>query len=299
MKTTLPERSFVIKPLLDQITPEILTAGKNTIAMIILFGSYARGDWVSDEYTKGHITYSYQSDLDIMVVLKKGKHIAYAEPRIEKRLEKELVHDLFSKKPWITLIFESINYFNRQLENGRYFYSDIKKEGVLLYDSGEFTLSEAKELSFEQRRAIAKDDFEQWFESGSEFLIDALNALQRNSLNRGAFYLHQATESFYSAIMLVFSGYKIKLHDIRKLGSLAGNYNAELWQVFPHSSVDQRQAFKLLERAYIEARYNKEYKITREQLLFLIERVNYLQIITKRICVEYINTYKQLRIIKN
>lgn len=289
MKSILLERSLVIKPLLDQVTSKILIAGKNTIAMIILFGSYARGDWVSDEYTDGHITYSYQSDLDIMVVLKKGKHIGYAEPRIEKRLEKELVHDLFSKKPWITLIFESIDYVNRQLEKGSYFYSDIKKEGVLLYDSGEFTLSEVKELSSVQRRAIAKEDFEQWFESGSEFLIDTLNALQRNSLNRGEFYLHQATESFYSAITLVFSGYKIKLHDIRKLGSLAGNYNAELWQVFPHSSVDERQAFKLLEKAYIEARYSKEYKISREQLTFLIERVQKLQNLTERICLEYIN----------
>lgn len=289
MKTLLPERSLVIKPLLDQITSEILIAGKDTIAMIILFGSYARGDWVSDEYTDGHITYSYQSDLDIMVVLKKGKHIGYAEPRIEKRLEKELVLNLFSKKPWITLIFESIDYVNRQLEKGRYFYSDIKKEGVLLYDSGEFSLSEAKVLSLKQRRAIAKEDFEQWFESGTEFLIDTLNALQRNSLNRGAFYLHQATESFYSAIMLVFSGYKIKLHDIRKLGSLAGNYNSELWQVFPHSSVDERQAFKLLEKAYIEARYSKEYRISREQLTFLIERVQKLQNLTERICLEYIN----------
>jgi hypothetical protein len=89
--------------------------------------------------------------------------------------------------------------------------------------------------------------------------------------------------------MLVFSGYKIKLHDIRKLGSLAGNYNAELWQVFPHSSVDERQAFKLLERAYIEARYNKEYKISREQLNFLIEGVQKLQNLTERICLEYIN----------
>jgi len=289
MKTTLPERSLVTKPLLDRVTSEILIAGKDTIAMIILFGSYARGDWVSDEYTEGHITYSYQSDLDIMVVLKKGKHIGYAEPRIEKRLERELVLDPLSKKPWITLIFESIDHVNRQLERGRYFYSDIKKEGVLLYDSGECTLSEARVLSFEQRREIAQEDFEQWFESGSEFLIDTLNAMQRNSLNRGAFYLHQATESFYSAIMLVFSGYKIKLHDIRKLGSLAGNYNAELWQVFPHSSVDERQAFKLLERAYIEARYNKEYKISREQLTFLIERVNKLQNLTERICLEYIN----------
>ena len=113
MKFTLPERSLAIKPLLDQVTSEILIAGRDTIAMIILFVSYARGDWVSDEYTEGHITYSYQSDLDIMVVLKKGKYIAYAEPRIEKRLEKELVHDLLSKKPWITLIFESVDYVNR------------------------------------------------------------------------------------------------------------------------------------------------------------------------------------------
>ena len=289
MKITLPERSLLIKPLLDRVTSEILIAGKDTIAMIILFGSYARGDWVSDEYTKGHITYSYQSDLDIMVIVKKGKHIDYAEPRIEKRLARELVLDPLSKKPWITLIFESIDYVNRQLEKGRYFYSDIKKEGVLLYDSGEFTLSEARELSSVQRREIAKEDFEQWFESGSEFLVDTLNALQRNSLNRGAFYLHQATESFYSAIMLVFSGYKIKLHDIRKLRSLAGNYNNELWQVFPHSSIDQRQAFKLLERAYIEARYSKEYRISREQLTFLIERVQKLQNLTERICQEYIN----------
>ncbi|MHC4397037.1 MAG: nucleotidyltransferase domain-containing protein [Planctomycetota bacterium] len=27
--------------------------------MIILFGSYARGQWVEDTYTEGHITYGY------------------------------------------------------------------------------------------------------------------------------------------------------------------------------------------------------------------------------------------------
>ena len=85
MKTLLPERSLAIRPLLDRITSEILIAGRDTIAMIILFGSYARGDWVSDVYTDGHITYSYQSDLDIMVVLKKGE--AYRLCRTENREE--------------------------------------------------------------------------------------------------------------------------------------------------------------------------------------------------------------------
>lgn len=43
-----------------------------------------------------------------------------------------------------------------------------------------------------------------------------------------AFYLHQATESFYSSMLLVFSNYKPKLHDIEKLGSMAENYDSEL-----------------------------------------------------------------------
>ena len=59
MKTDLPNRSLVVKSRLGLIVHEILAAGKDKIAMIILFGSYARGDWVKDIYTEGHITYSY------------------------------------------------------------------------------------------------------------------------------------------------------------------------------------------------------------------------------------------------
>ncbi|UCM93161.1 MAG: HEPN domain-containing protein [Rickettsia endosymbiont of Cimex lectularius] len=291
MKTVLPERSLIIQERLDNIVKEILAVSKHKIAMIILFGSYARGDWVQDEYKKGHITYSYQSDLDIMLVMKKGKHAGLAglaiEDKIERRLEKKSLRSPFEL--WVTLVLESIKTVNTQLEKGHYFFSDIKKEGILLYDSGEFQLAEAKNLPWEERRQIAKEDYEYWFERGVE-CIDASNIfLQRNSFNKCAFELHQATECFYNAILLVFSGYKPKLHDIRKLGSIAGNYNEELWQIFPHSSVEQRQCFRLLEQAYVEARYNKDYRITKEQLLYLIDRVKKLKTVTEKICLERIN----------
>ncbi|MDD9335583.1 MAG: HEPN domain-containing protein, partial [Rickettsiaceae bacterium] len=258
MKTVLPERSLIIQERLDNIVKEILAVSKHKIVMIILFGSYARGDWVQDEYKKGHITYSYQSDLDIMLVMKKGKHAGLAglaiEDKIEKRLEKKSLRSPFEL--WVTLVLESIKTVNSQLEKGHYFFSDIKKEGILLYDSGEFQLAEAKNLPWQERRQIAKKDYEYWFTSGKEFFIDCNYPLRRGNYALSAFYLHQATESFYNAILLVFSGYKPKLHDIRKLGSIAGNYNEELWQIFPHSSIEQRQCFRLLEQAYIEARYN-------------------------------------------
>ena len=41
--------------------------------MIILFGSYARGEWVEDIYTEGHITYEYISDFDILVLTRLKK----------------------------------------------------------------------------------------------------------------------------------------------------------------------------------------------------------------------------------
>ena len=45
MKTILPKRSLMIKERLDEITKEILAIAKEKVVMIILFGSYARGDW--------------------------------------------------------------------------------------------------------------------------------------------------------------------------------------------------------------------------------------------------------------
>jgi predicted nucleotidyltransferase len=44
-----------------------------TVLMIVLFGSYARGDWVEDTYVENHITYEYASDFDILVIVRSIK----------------------------------------------------------------------------------------------------------------------------------------------------------------------------------------------------------------------------------
>ncbi|WP_231555726.1 hypothetical protein [Rickettsia hoogstraalii] len=44
----------------------------------------------------------------------------------------------------------------------------------------------------------------------------------------------------------------------------------------------------MLQKAYVDARYDKNYKITKEQLLYLIERVEKLKEITERICLKRI-----------
>ncbi|MFV9890634.1 MAG: nucleotidyltransferase [Rickettsia conorii subsp. raoultii] len=44
MKTTLPQRSLKIQARLNFIVQQILDIAQDKIAMIILYGSFARGD---------------------------------------------------------------------------------------------------------------------------------------------------------------------------------------------------------------------------------------------------------------
>ncbi|MFP3012518.1 MAG: HEPN domain-containing protein [Rickettsia sp.] len=279
---------FYIQARLNVIVQQILDIAQDKIAMIILYGSFARGDWVRD------LPNGYHSDTDILIILKKGKYKGHATLRLEdniyKRLEKTGVikDQIIPYDSEISIILESIDEVNSQLEKGRYFFTDIKKEGILLYNSKEFTLSEAKDLPWSEMKEIAKKYYEEWFKHANECLIDVHNILLRGNLNKCAFELHQATESLYSTILLVFSNYKPKLHDIKKLGSRAANYNNELLQVFPMATSEQKECFKLLRKAYVDARYDKNYKITKEQLLYLIERVEKLKEITERICLKRI-----------
>ena len=91
--------------------------------------------------------------------------------------------------------------------------------------------------------------------------------------------------------MLVFTGYKPKRHNIETLGRRVSSCDAEFLKVFPRATKEQDENFKLLKKAYIDARYKKEYKITKKELEYLAKRVKILQKLTKRICKEKIESF--------
>ena len=81
-----------------------------------------------------------------------------------------------------------------------------------------------------------------------------------------AFDLHQATECFLYASILVFTNYKPKTHDLEKLLRWSASQHPGFVKVFPVSTKEQQRRFKLLRAAYVEARYDRSYKITKEEL---------------------------------
>ena len=292
MKTELPKNSQRIKNKLGLIKSKILAIAEGKIDKIILFGSYARGDWVKDMFMEGHITYSYESDLDILIILKKGKYSFTKAINMEYKIIKKLEEKQLERDPWVSIIIEPIGTVNEQLRIGQYFFSDIKKEGILLYDSGNHELLEPAKLNKNEVIKIAKDDYDYWYNRGVNFLIGVnFYAFERKEPAIAAFHLHQSTESFYHAILLVFSGYKPKTHDIKKLKGMVSNYHEDLLKIFHFDTPEQTKCFELLRDAYVEARYNKNYKITEEQLSYLTERIEKLKNVTEKICLAKIETY--------
>ena len=115
------------------------------VEMIILFGSFARGDAVEDPIG------GYFSDFDVLVIVKTPGMVDKLDvwSRIEGRAER------ITKPTSLSLLVHDIKDVNEQLEKGFYFFSDIKKEGILIYDSGQFHLATARERTPAERKAIS------------------------------------------------------------------------------------------------------------------------------------------------
>ncbi len=122
-------------------------------------------------------------------------------------------------------------------------------------------------------------------------MIDFKNAFERGSYKKAAFELHQAVERFYDATLLVFTNYRPRLHDLEKLSHMAAGHDPAFLTVFPLATAEQKECFELLRRAYVEARYNPGYKITKEQLEYLAQRVQKLRDLTEKICEARIESY--------
>jgi HEPN domain-containing protein len=200
----------------------------------------------------------------------------------------------------VTPIIHDIDYINEGLEIGQYFFTDIVKEGILLYDTGTIKFTEPRELPKSEMKEIAQRYFNQWFKTATNFLSYSKHAFEKlieenEPLNDAVFLLHQSTERFYNTMLLVFTSYKPKTHNLDKLRHYAKPLSAELFSLFPFPVEDKQEnhLFDLLKRGYVEARYNENYQITKQELAVLMERVQKMKDIVEKICKEKIASFNK------
>ncbi len=257
------------------------------IEMIILFGSHARNTWVEDYYTEKGNQYSYISDYDLLIVLSKNSH---ANSHTLTQAISQRLRDMQLRVP-AQPIYHGIEFVNHELSEGSYFFGDIKKEGILLFTTNRYQLAEKRDMSAAELQAKAQKNFDRWFESADGFYRGFKGFMDAEDYNLAAFMLHQSAERYYGAIQLVFTAYKPKTHNLEELGSLAKACDMRFSKAFPMGSKQEQDRFDLLKRAYVDARYNDEYHITKADLDYLSERVQMLRKLTEEICKERIKGF--------
>ncbi len=247
------------------------------VEMVILFGSYARGDWKEEEGLEPKRWSGHASDYDILVVTR--------EPPIkgfEQTLREITNAPGFSAR--VAPIVHDIEDINTQLGEGHYFFLDIKREGRMLYTSRNFSLAEPRELTPEEQRKVAEDDFDHCFNCASRFYRYYEVGFEEGDLRGAVFNLNQATESAYKAILLVFTGHCPQEHLLELLGQEASKFGPVFRKIFPVFTEDARNRFALLDHAYIGARYKKGFTIFWGDIDYLAPRVKKLLEITEEMC---------------
>lgn len=268
--------------LMDEFTSAVSRATQpwkknGKILKIILFGSYSRDDWV-DEPENG-----YQSDFDLLVIVSHkdltdvADYWYVAEDKIQRDPE--------IARP-VNIIVHTLEEVNQSLRRGEYFWVDIARDGIMLYELPGSALTTPMPHSAADAFEMAQSYFGDWLAKIDSALKLATFAITEGERLDAAFLLHQAAERAYIGFLLVRTHYFPRSHNIKFLRSLAEDKEPRLIAAWPREMRSDRRRFELVKRAYVEARYSDSYEISPEDLAAISSCVRTLREIVEEVSLE-------------
>jgi len=278
------EIHIIIKKVLERL-PET--------QMIILYGSYARGDYTEyDEKIEFGIPTVFMSDYDILVVTHGIKDFDAA-----RKLDN--VDNWYTMRypDWspVQLINDDIAKVNQDISDGRPFYNEVKKDGILLYDNGNFKLARRRKLRYDEIKKQAEEYYDKRYGYAKDFLRSAKYDYKDKVYHLAAFHLHQTCENCFTAVRLTFTLKGGKQHNLEKLLNIVRRHAPqEFLDIFPRQTKEEKRLFLLLKAAYVEGRYNPQFAVTKEDIEALMPIAQKLLDLTKRLCEERIKEYGEM-----
>ncbi len=275
---------------LQQLTALIREQVKQ-VEMIVLFGSYAKNKYVDyDQRVEfGTPTY-YMSDYDIVILTRKP--IGAVEYSLYEKIKDRFFEN--KNRPFHThpqFVNYGIDDFNYALTKAHYFETEIKRDGVILYDSGTYKLARRRKLDYTEIRDRAQKYFDDKFTLALDLFENVSFDYKRGKYKLSSFHLHQSAENFLRTIPMVFILYGHKSHDLSELMNAAKKHTTDIFKAFPRDTEEEKRLFDLLQRAYIESRYNPDFEITKEDIDALIPKIEQLRDIVEKVCRERIAFY--------
>ncbi len=254
---------------------------RGRILKIVLFGSYARGTQVDEPHTgKG-----YRSDFDLLIIVNNRK-LADFETYWHKA-EDRLMRMRDVQTP-VNFIVHSLREVNSRIKEGRYFFTDIRREGIVLYELDAEPLAQPGALNPEDAYRVAKEYFHDRLPHASKFAKGAGFYCQESDFKEAAFLLHQAIEQAYSSFLLVTTNYSPASHNLKFLRRLSEGQRNELAKAWPQDQQRYKAWFNIVNEAYVKARYSPHFDITEEALRWLLQQTNLLIAEIEEICSQHL-----------
>ncbi|TCR80890.1 nucleotidyltransferase and HEPN domain-containing protein [Rhizobium sp. BK376] len=259
---------------------------RGRIWKIILFGSYARGTWVEEPHT----TKGYRSDYDILIIVNTKK---LTDPEYWDATRSRLMHS--GLKTPVGIIVHSRREVGDRLHLGQPFFSDIRRDGIVLYELDDVPLPQPKPMSPAEEYQVARGHFDARYPEAVMMLkTSQWQKLQpeENSFKSASFSLHQAIEQAYSTVLLTLTNYSPASHNISFLRALSEDRDRRLADAWPRDRQRFIAWFNLINEAYVKARYSPHYEISQEALIWLGERTTELHQLVATICEEHLASLK-------
>jgi HEPN domain-containing protein len=247
------------------------------VERVILYGSHARGDWVDDPAG------GFFSDFDIAVLV--ASPALAADESIWADCQ-DLAREVAGDTP-VSLIVHTVEDVREQLARGSSFFRDVMTEGVALYDGGRVAIT-VPELTPAMHHALARESFQRHFDHAAQLYRSFERNLAHGSLAIAAFELHQVAETLCKAVLVVFTAYLPKLHDLDELGRRCARACPNLGPLVARDAPNGKRLAALLRAAYVDARYCFAFEASREELKALARYVSTFRARAEHACQEHL-----------
>ncbi len=205
-----------------------------------------------------------------------------SEKRSNEELQDIIEHRLSIQIPVTAFVMQAVQ-FNEWLKKEHPFAIKVIHKARLFYDAGHIPLTVPDGYDEPVAQNILSFERDQKTNKAIEFLAGAELFVVRKQFELAAFNLHQAAEQIYCGIIRFTTGLHVQTHNLDKLYRYSKYLMPGLKDLFPRDTEEEIKLFQCLQKAYLGARYDREYSIKNTAVSKLSERIKKLLILCQGI----------------